>query len=198
MNFRVGVVGDIHGEAEILEHLLERVDPTLDHLVFAGDYVNRGKRSAQVLERLIRLSRERSCTFLAGNHDRAMLSAIRDDQFDAFLQLGGAATVRSYVENPSGDVASQFASSVPREHVEFLSLLSKFYEADGLYVVHDPKDLPPVQPGSPFLVCGHMPQAGLLPRIDRRVAYVDTGCGTLPHGRLTCLNWPALDWVQVP
>jgi len=195
MSLRIGIVGDIHGEADILERLLGSLDPKLDHLVFAGDYVNRGKQSAQVIERLLRLGEERPCTFLSGNHDLAMLMAIRGDRFDSFLQLGGAATIRAYVRNPLGDVESQFASSVPKEHLEFLSGLSPFYEREGLCVIHDPKDLPSVQ-GSTFYVCGHLPQAAFVPQIGKHVAYIDTGCGTLPGGRLTCLNWPALTWIQ--
>jgi len=56
-------VGDIHGEAFKLENILKQVIPFLKnnsrcHLVFCGDYCNRGSDSARVFEILIRLKKE--------------------------------------------------------------------------------------------------------------------------------------------
>ena len=62
------VIGDIHGMLRPLEALvaaISRRDPGA-HLIFVGDYVNRGPDSRQVIDLLLTLPH---ATFLRGNHD---------------------------------------------------------------------------------------------------------------------------------
>lgn len=63
---RLVVVGDVHGCLGELERLLEAVRPGReDRLWFAGDLVNRGPRSVDV----VRLARELGASTVMGNHD---------------------------------------------------------------------------------------------------------------------------------
>jgi predicted phosphodiesterase len=47
-----------------------------------------------------------------------------------------------------------------------------------------------------FLVCGHQAAHHSSPRITKYRAFIDTGCGLRPKGKLTCLEYPAKKWFQ--
>lgn len=77
------VVGDIHGEFEALESLLEHLGYAADGshpdrrtLVFVGDLVDRGPDSPAVLERVHALVNQGRAQCILGNHE---LSLLRDD-----------------------------------------------------------------------------------------------------------------------
>ena len=64
------VVSDVHGFPELLENALRRSGfrKGIDRLVFAGDFLDRGARAGECLERLDELGAET----LIGNHDQAI------------------------------------------------------------------------------------------------------------------------------
>lgn len=191
----IGIVGDIHGRADVLRGLIARASERTTRFVFLGDYVNRGRDSRGVIEFLSRMPGEGyDCVFLAGNHDRAFMAALEGD-FDRFLLMGGAATVRSYVAPPYMDVQTAFAQSIPSEHVSFVRALADEFETEDLRVAHR---VPVDEFDGRFRVGGHAPQWSATPTITETTAYIDTGCGTLPHGALTCLFWPSKTWLTEP
>ena len=72
------VIGDIHGCYLSLKQLLETIQPNKeDHLIFLGDYIDRGPNSYEVLELLIELDSQLNCHFLRGNHEQMLLDAYR-------------------------------------------------------------------------------------------------------------------------
>jgi serine/threonine protein phosphatase 1 len=95
-------VGDIHGMRDRLDELVRSLPlGSDDHLVFVGDYVDRGPDSFGVVEYLIELRKRHRCTFLLGNHESMFLSFLgwRGEQYfgaEAFLHNGGETTLRSY------------------------------------------------------------------------------------------------------
>jgi serine/threonine protein phosphatase 1 len=95
-------IGDIHGEAALLDELLERLEPRAgDRLVFLGDYVDRGPDSHGVVQRLLALRERHDCVFLLGNHESMFLDFLgfRGERYfggDAFLSNGGDRTLASY------------------------------------------------------------------------------------------------------
>jgi calcineurin-like phosphoesterase family protein len=189
-----GIIGDIHGHPGPLRSLLDRIDGLVNTMVFLGDYVDRGPDSAQVIDTLLEAADSHSCVFLEGNHDAAFRAALHGD-LDRFLLVGGAATVRSYVSPPYRDVERALVHAVPEPHQAFLHQLRPRYETNDLLVGHR---LPEADGTSRFRIGGHAPQLCSVPTIGDDYAYVDTGCGTLDQGMLTCLLWPSLSWRAVP
>jgi Calcineurin-like phosphoesterase len=64
-------IGDIHGCLDKVVRLLEvlRYDPTIDRLIFLGDYIDRGPDSKGVLDLLLHLQQANPANvFLMGNH----------------------------------------------------------------------------------------------------------------------------------
>ncbi|MCS7481914.1 metallophosphoesterase [Umezawaea endophytica] len=198
MSETIGIVGDIHGNVQALLGLLRTIDGKYDRLIFAGDYINRGRGSADVIQILVDNASENSkMTFVAGNHDLAFLNCLEDGKLSEFLMIGGAATINSYIKAPEPDVLSQLRRSVSVEHKNFLHNLQPRYFDNGLLVTHDAENSLKPGKGVLFHAFGHVPQASFIPKITQDWAAIDTGCGTLPGGRLTCLFWPTRDFVQV-
>ena len=105
--------------------------------------------------------------------------------------MGGARTIQSYVQAPVGpDVLGEFKDKVPRHHLDVLRLMPLKFETEDLVAQHIPQELSPK-----FSISAHVP-VGASPRVGRRSAQLDTGCGT-ESGRLTALLWPRLDYIQV-
>ena len=69
------IIGDIHGEAGLLERLLDYILRFHPHqLVFLGDYIDRGPNSKQVVDRILSLDLPVTC--LMGNHEQMLLDAM--------------------------------------------------------------------------------------------------------------------------
>jgi serine/threonine protein phosphatase 1 len=144
---RVYAVGDIHGRADLLAALLDRIDSDAaghgkawNRLVFLGDYVDRGPDSHDVVEQLITgLPEHMTAEFLMGNHERLMLDAWADEsRFALWMGNGGMATQKSYVtaQMPAshGDEDPRKTEGlVPPSHWMFFENL-KLFAAHGDYV----------------------------------------------------------------
>lgn len=71
------VVGDIHGELEMLKYELVKVgfDHSKDRLFSVGDMVDRGPASLEVLKFFF--NNPNSCFSVRGNHEQMMIDAMR-------------------------------------------------------------------------------------------------------------------------
>ena len=133
-------VGDIHGELEKLEELLELLPLQHgDRLVFLGDYIDRGPDAFGVVECLLALEKSYPCVFLLGNHESMLLDFLgwSDRAFiggDAFLMNGGDRTLASYGYFDR-DVPDRASFQLPKDHENFyLSLKLHHREADYVFV----------------------------------------------------------------
>jgi serine/threonine protein phosphatase 1 len=189
----VAFVGDVHGNLPALRGLWEAlVRREVPRVVFLGDYINKGARSAEVLDDLVSMAEAGRVTLLAGNHETALVDALDREDLSAFLKMGGAMTIRSYVGGRVGpDVFGEFMAKIPLEHLAALRRMPLTYETDALVAQHTV----PRRPTKKFCISAHVP-VGDLPLIGPRSAQLDTGCGP-GSGRLTALLWPTLDVIQV-
>ncbi|WP_227287339.1 metallophosphoesterase [Boseongicola sp. H5] len=160
----VYVVGDLHGRADLLEQMLELIDADVGrtrarnpHLVFVGDYVDRGPDSAGVLDRLHELASElpENVTCLMGNHDRMMLDFLADPVIRGarWLRSGALPTLQSF-ELPSEtlpktptptpeiliELATLLKSNLTAEKYGWLSDLPLSWSSGNLWVVHAAAD----------------------------------------------------------
>lgn len=135
---RVYAIGDVHGCLDELETLLTQIDADNDareqakvSLIFLGDLVDRGPASAQVVERVRRLSTERPrVRCLTGNHEEVFLGALDGDEkaLRLFCRIGGRETALSYGMD-AGDyeradypeLGAALRDLVPAAHRAFLS-----------------------------------------------------------------------------
>ena len=152
-------IGDIHGQLGCLERLLARIDDHLhqrgglsNHLIFLGDYIDRGRETRALLDYLIDLGEQRSCVFLRGNHEQVLLDFLDDpDAGKAWIRFGGLETLASYgvgLSHRTGAdidwpvVQSEFARAFPIEHRAFLESTEYCCSAGDFFFVHagiDPK-----------------------------------------------------------
>lgn len=110
-DLRIYAIGDIHGRADLLQRLLDKIDDddarrgavAERRLVFLGDYIDRGPLSREVIDILIDGLPDRFATdFLRGNHEEMLLQAQHDDQAAALWLLnGGEETIASYLRGRS-------------------------------------------------------------------------------------------------
>ena len=133
--------GDIHGELEKLDELLERTPfGPGDRLVFLGDYIDRGPDSPGVIDRLIELDRDHDCVFLLGNHESMFLDFLgwTDDAFfggDAFLLNGGDRTLAGYGYFDR-EQTSRESFRLPKAHEDFLLGLRLSHLEEAHFFVH--------------------------------------------------------------
>lgn len=203
-------IGDVHGCALTLDALLEELAPTSDdHLVFVGDYTDRGPRSREVIDRMLELDERAQrgagpkCTFIRGNHDQMMLDWVDHGEMEMWGANGGLTTLNSY-SNDNGKVV------IPGEHIDFLRKTRVYLDTPDYCFVHaglnpeltvaqnlrygtdetflwtrehlSVKD----RPWEKVVVCGHTPQSK--PLIEDDLIMIDTGC-VFPH-------YPRLGWLS--
>lgn len=136
---KIFAIGDIHGCADRLRELLERIPyrEGIDTLVFMGDYINRGPESAQVLELVCRLKRDGKVIPLLGNHEQMLLEyhATLDVSLVPYLREAGIeTTLESYHQNNMSHLDKM--AFMPQEHYELLGTLLPFWETESYIFVH--------------------------------------------------------------
>ena len=129
-------IGDIHGCLHPLINLLGKLPPD-EELVFLGDYVDRGPNSAQVVDYLLKLSNQRSCHFVKGNHEAMLDAATRDESVIAsWLMNGGIATLRSYGTEAKDWLKAPERRSHFKNFWEFFDNLLPYHEDEHAIYVH--------------------------------------------------------------
>jgi len=191
--------------------LLREAKPAVgDHVIFLGDYIDRGSGSRSVLDWMVGQCRNYTAVFLRGNHEVMMLEA-RHDPLKANLwqSYGGFETLISY----SAAYQKDWSSAIPKSHWEFLEHTIPFFETPKHIFVHaclapdlDMKEQPDwllyweyfdkIQPYKSVkkIICGHSPQhSGQIKDLGFAVC-IDTGPAA--GGWLTCLDVHAGEYWQ--
>jgi len=148
-------IGDIHGELDMLEYAIEKIESdggSDAQVVMVGDYIDRGPDSKGVIDYLnngIAAGKNWKC--LLGNHDRMFTYFMEDEpKADPRLRfglswlhdrLGGKNTLASYGVDVSDGVKektihTEALAAVPKYHLEFLEALDYFYQINELLFVH--------------------------------------------------------------
>ena len=213
------VIGDIHGCADLLDDLLERIEAHRAgrerKLVFLGDYIDRGPDSARVIETLSKLQwREPDAVFcLMGNHEAMLLKTLHEHGArETWLLNGGADTLRSFdAEGPE---------DLPTDMLDWIEALPTLHEDALRWYVHagfrpaieapDPDPETRLWIREPFLseehdfgrhvVHGHTPQTSGRPDVRRFRTNLDTGAvygGALTAGVFTSEQATAVEFLQV-
>ena len=190
-------ITDIHGEIEKLENVLNKIKTKCDDIfVFMGDYIDRGKHSKEVVDRVIEQGNTHQCIYLMGSHEYALLHAQTDDYYQfLFDNYGGPATEKSY-----GGFNNIF-----KTHGNFFRNLKFYYLTDKYLFVHaginpiysleDQNEVDLVYIRSKFIYSKHnLPQKIIFghtefdgPYIDEGKIGIDLGCGKYKDAHLCAL-----------
>ncbi len=152
---RLYAIGDVHGCDAMLAEAHDKIAadlaarPAADHrIIHVGDYTDRGKNSAAVIDRLARLTAvDGHVVCLKGNHDAMFVGFLAEpDEYGAlWLSNGGDATLRSYGVTPVRSLfgghdyrrlSEQLAEALPAAHRAFLETLPLIVRFGDYYFVH--------------------------------------------------------------
>lgn len=194
---RIIGISDIHGEYEKLCRILEKITPKKDDtIVFMGDYIDRGKKSREVVDKIIDMKTVCNCVYLTGSHEYAMLHAKSDEYYNyLFWNYGGDATAESY---------GGF-DNIMKIHGDFFNSL-KFYHIIGKYLfIHaGVKISVPLEEQSEedmvyirsafYTKPHHLPYKIIFghtefdtPQVQEDKICIDTGCGKYKNAPLTAI-----------
>ncbi|MDJ0578095.1 MAG: metallophosphoesterase family protein [Xenococcaceae cyanobacterium MO_234.B1] len=125
-NHRRIIIGDVHGHYDTLLALMESMAPNAnDQIYFLGDLIDRGPKSAQVVDFVIK--NQYKC--LLGNHEEMLLDVVGSGEtsvelYQGWLYSGGNATVASY------------DSKIPQEHLDWMKSLPLYLDLGDIWLVH--------------------------------------------------------------
>ncbi len=138
------VIPDIHGYAKTLKALLSQIQPnTQDHLIFLGDYIDRGPDAKGVIDEIMRLEAEGyKVTALRGNHEAFLLesyyfakentgwlkSGKRKAQRKEWFRHGGKETIASFGVKDIVDI--------PEKYIKWIENLPYYHCFDDYVIVH--------------------------------------------------------------
>ena len=190
-------ISDIHGEYEKLCTVIDKISPKNDDtFIFMGDYIDRGAKSKEVVDKLISMQKICNCVYLIGSHEYALLHANSDEYYNyLFWNYGGVQTAESY---------GSF-ENILKVHGDFFKKL-KFYYINGNYLfihagirngiplekqsevdmVYIRKDFYNNKHDLPYkIIFGHTEFEKPLIREDK--ICIDTGCGKYKESPLTAI-----------
>ena len=136
LGMRIYAIGDVHGRLDLLDALAKQVQadlasaPSQTLTIFLGDYVDRGKDSAGVLDRLARSDFPTPIHTLRGNHEEMIFKFLADEtELEDWRRYGGLETLHSYGLNVSdamrgtgySRLQGELAASMPAQHRTFLA-----------------------------------------------------------------------------
>lgn len=203
---KINIIGDIAGRYDELMLLVDKM-PEADLIVAVGDLVDRGPKSKEVIEWFMNNPK---AVVVYGNHEDLMVNGIVHQDMWLWMQNGGGATLRSYLEEGEESLDS---IDVPVEHLQWLQTRPLWFQTDDLFVSHAPvtslKNIPeefdasqkgsqegnfiwnriePSKPQAKYMIYGHN---GRFKRHKWGDGTEFAMCVDNSHsGRLTGVHWP--------
>lgn len=148
MTRQLFIVGDVHGEYELLLSLLQHWDSERQQLVFLGDLADRGPAGRDCWQLAKTLVEEAGAVCLMGNHEDIFLTWLADplNCQDWYLRNGGQTTLESLLGQGILDQLSpeQLAASIRKIYPDLLAFLENlplYYETEAVICVHAGLDL---------------------------------------------------------
>lgn len=194
---RIIGISDIHGEYDKLCAVLDKISPQKDDtIVFMGDYIDRGKKSREVVDKIIDMQNVCNCIYLIGSHEYAMLHANLDDYYNyLFWNYGGDATADSYgsFENIM-KIHGNFFNSLKPYHIigDYLFVHAglrvgvPIEEQDLTDMVYIRSEFYKKKHNFPYkIIFGHTEFDE--PQIQEDKICIDTGCGKYKDAPLTAI-----------
>jgi serine/threonine protein phosphatase 1 len=149
---RLYVIGDVHGRSDLLDRVGKLIgsdlaeEPARQPLcIFLGDYVDRGPRSAEVLQRLATQDWPLPFVALRGNHEQMLLRFLNDEAYlEAWQQFGGLETLFSFgIDVHKVLQASAFAEAqhrlkalLPTSTIDFVAAMPSSFQLGDYYFCH--------------------------------------------------------------
>jgi serine/threonine protein phosphatase 1 len=137
--FRIYAIGDIHGRADLLDHLVDAIASDIGAMsscdcltVTLGDYIDRGPSSPAVLDRLADNPFPTEYVALKGNHEAFLETFLTDPKVARDWRLcGGLETLCGYGVDVSSVMrgrdydlaAARLGAALPSAHKDFLASL---------------------------------------------------------------------------
>lgn len=129
------VIGDIHGEYEKLVSCLQQVffDYENDTLIQLGDVVDRGAKSFECVEELLKI---KNLIAIKGNHDINFFNSYLAGLPNPLAREGGKQTYQSYRDNCQHKPHCPYFS-MPDEHFMFFNTQKPYYiDQDNNLFIH--------------------------------------------------------------
>jgi len=150
---RLYVIGDIHGRIDLLQQIHNKIQqdaanyPGSKHLIYLGDYIDRGDHSKDVIDLLLEQPLPGfEATYLRGNHEQSMLDFLQEAEVGrSWFNYGGLATLVSYnvkygkIPTRKKDfegIQNDLKERVPHAHINFLEKTEFSHTAGNYYFVH--------------------------------------------------------------
>lgn len=134
---RIYAIGDIHGRFDLLRAAADKIAADsasaaglTTRTILLGDYVDRGPRSADVLEYLQSGAFPTSTLALRGNHEEVFLQFLSDESIlESWRKFGGLETLHSYGVPVNAamrgegyaEARNALLERLPKAHVDFLA-----------------------------------------------------------------------------
>lgn len=148
---RVYAIGDVHGRLDLLKTLIAAIEDddkvrgkAETSIIMLGDLIDRGPDSAGVLSYLRALSSRTRVSFLMGNHEEMLLSALTSTStLRAFINYGGRETFLSYNISQEkyealtiDELYDLIPEIIPYQDIEFIRTFEDYLRVGDYIFVH--------------------------------------------------------------
>ncbi len=139
------VIPDIHGCFQTLKVLIEhQIKPNKnDQLIFLGDYIDRGPKSKQVIDYIMKMQQEEyNITALMGNHEDYCVRAHDEDAAkSSFFGIRKKTKIQKEWEVYGGKEAMEsfrvnWPKDIPQKYIEWMRNLKYYVVVDNFVIVH--------------------------------------------------------------